>query len=81
MKKIIILLCIFFVTSLSAQLKVDSLKSLLKNVSGKEKVDLLNKISAEYKDKSLPSETAEYANQALELSEKIEYRGYSRFKE
>lgn len=52
--------------------KIDSLKSVLKNVSGKEKVEVLNELSKAYFGVS-PEKILEFANQALELSEEMDY--------
>lgn len=53
--------------------ELDSLENILLNVTGKEKVDLLNQLASE--NYYLSSEKLEkYAKQALELSKKINYK-------
>ena len=51
---------------------IDSLKIQLNIVEGKEKVEVLNELAKAYLNES-PQKTIEYANQALNLSQKIDY--------
>ncbi|MCD4744676.1 MAG: hypothetical protein K8R58_00075, partial [Bacteroidales bacterium] len=71
MKKIIILL-IFITGTLFAQTKIDSLKSLLSNVSGTEKIEVLNELAVSYY-KISSNKMIEYAEKSLELSQKSDY--------
>lgn len=57
----------------SAQSHVDSLKALLPQKAGMEKVDILNKISFYYWNKS-PKKGIEHGEKAQKLSTEIEYR-------
>jgi signal transduction histidine kinase len=73
MKKHFILLLLFFSANLFSQAKTDSLEERLKIVSGKEKVEILNKLAEEYKNVS-PEKTIELGQQALELSLKLDLK-------
>ncbi len=69
---------IFFLLSASSGFsqdypEIDSLKALLKNVSSEEKVEVLNELSKAYFGIS-PEKILEFGNQALELSEKLDYK-------
>ena len=72
MKKISVFLLLMLSLNLFSQASIDSLETLLKIVSNREKVEILNELAKEYKS-SLPEKTLEYSKQALELSQKIDY--------
>ncbi len=74
MKKYLIILFIFFIYSnlLFSQTKIDSLESQLEKATGIEKVDILNELGKAYWNES-PQKAVEYGNQALELSQKLDY--------
>ena len=57
--------------SLFSQTRIDSLEARLKTVFNKEKIEVLNELSEEYKDKS-SEKRIEYAKLALELSKKYD---------
>ena len=50
---------------------VEKLENKLKHVSGKERVNILNKLAFEH---HVPKKVFEYGNQALELSQKLGYK-------
>lgn len=71
----ILLFSIIFIintTLCHTQTKIDSLETKLNTVTGKEKVDVLNELSKAYFGTS-PEKILEFANQALELSEELDY--------
>jgi signal transduction histidine kinase len=66
-------LFLFLISSVSlTQQPFDTLEQKLRTVSGKEKVDLLNKL-ADVKNRTSIVEPSEYADQALKLALKINY--------
>lgn len=72
-----IFLCCFFSLIISGittngQTTADSLQILLGKSTGKEKVDILNKLAIEYRLKSLTT-SIDYASEALKLSEDLGY--------
>ena len=53
--------------------KIKTLKKQLKNVSGTEKIDILNKLAGVYFDQS-PVTALEYSKEAIQLAREIDYR-------
>ena len=75
MKKYLIILFILFIYSshlLFSQTKIDSLESQLEKAADIEKVEVLNELTKVYLNKS-PQKALDYSNQALELSERLDY--------
>ncbi|MBI4648661.1 MAG: tetratricopeptide repeat protein [Bacteroidia bacterium] len=66
----IIILHLCFISGISAQKLIDSLKSLLPSSEEGKKIEILNKISVELK-KTDPNASLDYATQALTLAKKI----------
>ena len=74
MKQTILIIILFSITSslFPYESKIDSLKNILKTLSGIERVGALNDLAKEYSNLS-PEETMNYGTEALELSQKLEY--------
>jgi tetratricopeptide (TPR) repeat protein len=58
---------LFFNVNLFSTIKIDSLESRLKKVKGKERIEILLKLSRAYQT-NIPKKTVEYGHRALELS-------------
>lgn len=75
MRRTLYLMFIYLVIAvnlISAQSQTDSLLLSLKKAKGKEKVDILNSLAVNTRQKSL-NQALDYANQALKLSKEINY--------
>ncbi len=73
MKKLFTLFCFIIFNSLLANPNTDSLENKLVNSKGTEKVDVLNKLSVLFLDKSI-DKSFEYSRQALELAQNYSYK-------
>lgn len=69
----IILLFLLILFNLSAQSAIDSLQNLLPQLTGEEKVDALNELSALY-GRGNVEQKLETAEEALQLAESIDYK-------
>jgi serine phosphatase RsbU (regulator of sigma subunit)/Tfp pilus assembly protein PilF len=70
MKYTLVSLCLFFSLQLFAQNEADSLKVALEKAKTEDKIDILNELSAYYRDKDLDF-AVRYAEEAIALGERF----------